>query len=112
MDSILTTTKKYLGLPLEAQEFDADILMNINLAFSTLKQATDIDFSSVGLIEDVTTEWDSLGLSNDVLGFVKPYVYTKTKLLFDPPENGILLENLNKHLAELIWRIEAAAVIE
>lgn len=37
--------------------------------------------------------------------FVKTYICSKTKLLFDPPNNSAALTALNNIIAEYEWRI-------
>lgn len=106
MDSILTSIKKPLGLTEECEDFDADIIMDINMAFNDLYQlgVGDKPF----FIDDKTPTWrDFLGAGYDELRFIVTYVYLKTKLIFDPPTGGAL-ESYNNIIKELEFRINVA----
>jgi hypothetical protein len=119
-DSILTNTKKLLGLDESYTVFDTDVLMHINTAFSTLNQL------GVGpvegfLVEDADTTWAQFLLNDPRLNNVKSYVFVRVKLLFDPPQTSYLLTALDKQREELEWRlnvqredslIEAAAMAD
>lgn len=102
--SILTSTKKVLGIAKEYTAFDEDILMNINTAFSTLTQL------GVGpvegfAIEDDTATWDSLLEGDPRYNNVKSFVHLRVRLLFDPPATSFAIAAIEKQLEELTWRI-------
>ena len=104
IDSILTSTKKKLGPSADYDAFDHDILVSINSAFATL---FDIGLGYNGKpirIYGEDEEWQDF-IDDDRLEWVKDYVYMKVKLAFDPPNNSFLIENYNKQIAELEWRI-------
>lgn len=104
IDSILTSTKKKLGPSADYDAFDHDILVSINSAFATL---FDIGLGHNGKpirIYGEDEEWQDF-IDDDRLEWVKDYVYMKVKLAFDPPNNSFLIENYNKQIAELEWRI-------
>lgn len=108
MESILTSTKKLLGLTEEYEQFDKDIIMHINSVFLTLNQLG-VGPEEGFLIEDETTEWvDFIGDSAQ-LQAVKSYMYLKVKLLFDPPQSGAVIESSNRMIAEYEWRLRLAA---
>lgn len=104
MDSILTSIKKLLGITEEYTEFDTDIILFINSALMSLNQlgiGPDTGFT----IKDKTAKWsDLLGTSTDVEA-VKPLVYLKTRLIFDPPLSTPVLEALQRQILELEWRL-------
>lgn len=109
MTSILTSIKKLLGIPEEHTEFDADIITHINSVFMILNQ--------IGLgppdgfsIDDDNATWEEF-LGEDVKNFesVKTYVYSKVKLLFDPPLSGSAMTSLEKLISELEWRLYVEA---
>lgn len=102
--SILTSTKKILGIEADYDAFDADILMHINTAFSTLNQLG-IGPAEGFMIEDATTTWDSY-IGNDIrLNSVKSYVYLSVRLLFDPPTTSYLISAMKEQKQELEWRL-------
>jgi hypothetical protein len=114
--SILKSTKKILGIGDDDTSFDLDIITHINSAFSTL---TDLGVGPEEgfAIEDESAEWDTY-LSDDPvqLSKVKVCVYLRTRLLFDPPTVGFLLDATRELLRENEWRLntnrEATAWID
>ena len=105
MESILMSIKKLLGIEDDYVQFDADVRMNINAAFSTLTQIG-VGPSEGFLISDKSTMWSEfLGERKDS-EFVKMYIYLKVRLGFDPPQNGFLVDNINKQIAEIEWRLQ------
>lgn len=104
MDSILTSIKKMLGLGESDTQFDEELIMFINAAFSTLLQLG-VGPSTGFIIEDEFAEWaEFLGTRTDVEN-VKTYIYLKVRLIFDPPQTSYLVEAINKQIAECEWRI-------
>lgn len=105
MDSILNSVKKLIGLTEEYKQFDEDLIIHINSVFSILYQlgVGSSPFSITG--KDET--WDDfIGTEDDVnIQDVKSYVYFKTKLMFDPPTNSVVMEAINKQIDELEWRL-------
>lgn len=103
--SILTSTKKILGIEESYTAFDVDILTHINSVFSTLTQlgiGPEAGFS----IEDKTPTWDNFIPDTDPrFNSVKTYVYMKVRSLFDPPGTSFLIESLNKQIREYEWRL-------
>lgn len=102
--SILTSTKKNLGIAETYEVFDADIVMYINGVFSTLNQLG-IGPENGFMIEDKTPTWDAFIGTDPRLNFVKTYVYLNVKLIFDPPNSSYAAEAIKEQLKELGWRI-------
>jgi len=107
-DSILNTTKKALGLPVEDTAFDVDILMQINTAVAVLTQLGVGPTTPLSVV-DADTEWENLTTEPTVLSMVKTFIYLKTRMGFDPPGTSFLLDAMSKNLDELTWRIEIQA---
>lgn len=104
MESILDSTKKKLGIDASYDAFDVDIITFINGAFSTLTQL------GVGpvvfQIEDNSLEWkDYIGEDDVLLNMVKPYIYLKVRLLFDPPQTSYTQTAFENQLEQMEWRI-------
>ena len=110
-DSILLTVKKMVGggFDPEQDDFDIDIITHINYVFSILNDlgiGPDEGFE----ITDSSTNWSDYEPGNKViLSKVKSYMYAKVRLLFDPPTNSSLLDNLTKLVSEFEWRLEVDA---
>lgn len=110
MDSILTSTKKMLGIAEEYTHFDADIIMHINSVLMVLTQLG-VGPADGFAIEDDTATWaDFIQESTKPrTEAVKSYVYLKVKLLFDPPLSSAVMESTNRLISELEWRLNVAA---
>jgi hypothetical protein len=104
IDSILDSVKKVLGLPSDHHEFDEDIIMHINSAFSTLHQL------GVGPVQGFEIT-DNTGLWSTFLGGslpqnnIRSYMYLSVRMLFDPPTTGYHVEAMKAKISELEWRI-------
>lgn len=102
--SILTSTKKVLGLTAGYTVFDEDILMHINATFSILSQ---LGVGPVGgfYIEDDTAEWNDFDVPLDQLNLVRTYVFLKVGMLFDPPATSFLIQAKTEQIREYEWRL-------
>ena len=107
MNSILTSIKKLLGIAEEYTQFDEDIIMHINTVFLNLTQLG-VGPEEGFVIEDDVASWEDFINDNAQLQAVKTYVYLKVKLLFDPPLSSSVIESMNRMIAELEWRLNAA----
>lgn len=98
-NSILTSTKKILGLAEDYTAFDLDVLTHINSVFSILSQlgiGPALGFS----IEDKEATWDDFGVAADKLQMVRTYMYLKVRMLFDPPSTSFQIEAMNSQIQE------------
>lgn len=105
--SILKSTKKILGVSLDDESFDLDIITYINTAFSTL---TDLGVGSGEgfVIEDDTSVWEDFLAEQPIeLSKIKTCIGLQVRLLFDPPTTSYLLDVLQKQLLEQQWRLNA-----
>lgn len=103
-ESILTSTKKILGMDEGYTAFDLDILTHINSAFSTLNQL------GIGPVEgfridDAAPEWSAFIGDDPRLNNVKTYVFLRVKLLFDPPATSFHTTALQEEVKQLEWRL-------
>lgn len=106
-ESILASIKKLLGIPEEYKQFDADIIMHINSAFSILTQLG-VGPSNGFSISDEEREWHDFIGDDGKIEMVKSYIHLKVKLLFDPPLSSAVIEAINQMVKELEWRINVA----
>lgn len=104
MASILTTTKKVLGLEAAYTAFDLDVTTHINAAFSTLNQLG-VGPEDGFFIEDATEEWEDFDVPANQLNLVRSYVYLKVRMLFDPPHTSYLINATNKQIEEFEFRL-------
>ena len=103
-DSILTSTKKILGIDEDYEAFDVDVVTHINGVFSTLNQLG-IGPEEGFMIDDKSDLWSDFLGDNLRLNNVKTYMYLRVRMLFDPPTTSYLIEALNTQVKELEWRI-------
>lgn len=112
--SILTDVKKHLGLDGDYTCFDPDVIIGINSAFMNLADLG-VGPSVPYHIEGADETWaDFFGEENDpgklaLLGFIKEYIPLRTRLMFDPPTSGFVLEAIQKRIDELEWRMNINA---
>lgn len=103
-ESILSSTKKVLGLDDDYDVFDLDIVMHINSVFADLNQlglGPVLGFEITGNTET----WDEFMNGDPLLNSVKSYVYLRAKLLFDPPPTSYLINAMEEQVKKAEWRL-------
>lgn len=107
-ESILDSIKKVIGVDKDYGAFDVDLIIAINGVFTILNQlgvGPEKEFSITGPDE---TWLDFFG-TTDAISLVKPYMYLKVKLIFDPPGTGVLHEAMERQISEFEWRLSIQA---
>lgn len=107
-ESILDYVKKLLGIQKDYTHFDTDVIYGINAAFAVLTQLG-VGPEEGFMINDDTAKWDDFVSDTARLSLIKPYVYLKTRLLFDPPSSQALIDSFNKTIVEYEWRLYVAS---
>jgi hypothetical protein len=102
--SILTSTKKTLGITKDYTAFDLDIITHINAVFAILFQFG-IGQVDGFMIEDDNATWDEFEVPQHQLNLIRTLMFLRVRLLFDPPTTSFLLEAMNKQISELEWRL-------
>lgn len=103
-ESILDSIKKLLGISAECTSFDTDIILHINSVLAVLNQLGAGPEEGF-FIFDSSAKWSDVIDDNSRLNLVKSYIYSKVKLLFDPPASSSVLGALERTVSELEWRI-------
>lgn len=103
MDSILISIKKLLGIQPEYKSFDHDIIIHINTVFMILNQMGVGPEEGFSIMDDTTTWSEYCATKNE--NAVRTFIYLKVRLLFDPPTSTVLVDSINRLLAELEWRL-------
>lgn len=106
-ESILTSTKKILGISKDYEAFDLDVITHINTVFDTLQQigvGPEEGFS----IEDDSAVWSSYLLGDVKLNSVKTYMYMRVRLMFDPPSSSFALSSMQEQINQFEWRLQVA----
>lgn len=107
-DSILTSIKKLMGLTEEYDAFDQDILILINSVLFELEQIG-VKAKNGFSLTDKTVVWSDYSDDDRLLNALKPYIYMKTKLTFDPPTSSGALDSMNRIIDRFEWRINLYA---
>lgn len=107
-DSILQSIKKLLGPGAEQTEFDQEILMDINGVFFELQQLGVGPEEGFAIYDD-TAKWIDFTINKKILSVLKPYMYLKVKLIFDPPTSSSVLASFENMVNRFEWRINVAA---
>lgn len=105
--SILQTVRKMIGPSAEYDVFDTDLIININAAFSRLCQlgvGPETPFKITG--EEET--WDDF-IDDGYQEEVKQYVYLRTRLIFDPPSSGTVVNLYKEQIDMLEWTMKEVA---
>lgn len=102
-DSILNTIKPLLGVDVEYEAFDAEIIAGINSALMAIAQ---VGVGTPGFyITGATETWGQFLEGRTDLKAVVTYVQLKAKLIFDPPESSSATTAINDILKEYEWRL-------
>jgi|OpeIllAssembly_1097287.scaffolds.fasta_scaffold232343_3 hypothetical protein len=111
MNEILNATKLLLGIPLEVTDFDSQLVIHINSALASLSQ---IGVGSTPYqITLETGSFDAFLPSDDYIhGMAQMYIYTKVRLLFDPPSHAFVITALEAQAKELEWRLSDFSYVE
>lgn len=106
--SILLSIKKSIVGPPEYTPFDADLIMHINSQIANLYQLG-LDSAKSVVVDGADQLWTDLIPAGDSrLQFVRTYVYTKVKMIFDPPTSTAQMQALKDAAAEAEFRISTA----
>ena len=103
METILNTIKKLLGIQQEYEYFDEDIMIHIKTAFASLNQLG-VGPAEGFYMDDKTALWDDY-ITSINMQMIKSYIYLKVRILFDPPTSSVLMDSMNRSIAELEWRL-------
>ena len=103
-NSILTSTKKILGIGASYTEFDLDIITHINASFSIINQLG-VGPENGFMVEDEAAEWADLELPDNQMNLLRTYIFLKVRILFDPPNTSFLLDAMTKQITEYETRL-------
>ena len=102
--SILYSIKQMIGVPVESTDFDTDLIIHINAAFSILTQlgvGPKAGFKITGSNE----LWTDFIADDTKIGMYKDYIYMKVKLVFDSSTlSGSVIDSYKELIREYEWR--------
>lgn len=108
MESILDSIKKLLGIESEYDAFDTDVIIHINSVFMVLNQLG-VGPKDPFVIRGRDEQWSDFDPNIGLVEAVKSYMYLKIRLLFDPPNSGVLHEAMERQISEFEWRLNIQA---
>lgn len=105
--SILSDTKRVLGLDEEYTPFDAELILHINAVLADMHQ---LGFGPEGGYEitSKTDTWTPLTSDDPRYNSVKSLVYLKVRMLYDPPTLGYVVTAYEKMIEKAEWRVNVA----
>ena len=98
-DNILDTIRTMIATD---NAFDADLLFHINSAIHVVGQ---LGVGDTTFVATANSTWGDFITDERLLGVVKDYVYVRTRLEFDPPSNGYLVDVYKERQKEYENRI-------
>ena len=104
MVSILDSIKQLLGIDVNDNNFDAELIIHINEALMILNQLGVGPEDGYSIVDKNNT-WDEFIPGQENLEAIKSSVYLRVRSIFDPPQNSFLVNALEKQMAEYDWRI-------
>lgn len=107
MNSILQSVKEAIGVHHEDSDFDIVLIMQINSVFAVLQQLG-VGPATGFIITGPDETWDDYTSNLMIRGLMSAYVPLKVKMLFDPPQNSSLIDNMKKQIDEYEARLNYA----
>lgn len=104
-ESILDSIKKFVGVSVDDDAFDDELIMIVNGIFMTLQQIGVGSQSTLFHIEDNSSTWSDYLENPTELPMVQTYTAIRTRLVFDPPQSSTLEQALRQEVAEYEWRL-------
>jgi len=102
-DRILVLTKNNLNINEEDDAFDQELITHINSVFFELNQLG-VGPQQGFLLETGEELWSTF-MGEHKIEAVKELMRIRVKLLFDPPTQSYVLDNLEKQAQRLEWRL-------
>lgn len=107
-ESILFTIKRMLGLEPDYDPFDLELTVDINAAFTMLKQL------GIGPVQGFSITgpdelWSDFLTDKVLLNWAKHYIYLKTRLMFDTGLQSSVSKAIDEAAKDLEWRLVVEA---
>ena len=102
--SILNSVKTAIGLEPDYTEFDDDIIMHINSAFSILS-GLGVGHKEGFRIVDSSTDWSAF-YTDPRLDGIKTYVSMRVRSIFDPPTTSFAINANVEVMKELEFTLQ------
>lgn len=103
-ESILESVKKMLGVLIDDTAFDAELISHINAAISELTQIA-VGPDEGFLVTGYNEVWSNFVSNVSQMSSAREYIFSKVRLLWDPPSNSFVCDALTKAKDEAYWRL-------
>lgn len=103
-DSILNNIKQMLGYPVDFKDFDLEITMYINSAFSKLN-SLGATYPGGFRIDGEQNTWAEFLKGIEHLDMIKEFIFIHVRLIHDPPTLSFVLNALQDRMKELEFRV-------
>lgn len=103
-DSILLSVKKVLGIAIEDEAFNPDLVMAINTILMAVRQFGVGEQAAFNIVDE-NSKWGDFADKIDDLAALKTYVTLRTRLIFDPPSSSALIDVIKETIKECEWRL-------
>lgn len=107
-DSILDSMKLSLGIPVEDESFDVELVLHINTILEFLWQlgvARNKYLKDSKTIKGKQETWTEIFESYKMVNMAKTYVHYKLKLIFDTPRSSYVITAYEEACKTLEWRM-------
>ena len=105
---ILEDISKMLGIQVDEDFFETDVVIHINSAFNQLCQLG-VGPKTPFRITTGEETWNDFMPNISDFEDVKTYIYLYVRLIFDPPTSGFVTDAIKARMAELEWRMYVQA---
>lgn len=104
MDSIVDSVKKTIGITVEDESFDVDLIVHINSIFMVLNQLG-IGPREGFAITNKDQKWSDYLADSPNVKAVESYMILRVKALFDPASTSYTQQAFEKICLEMEWRL-------
>ncbi len=104
MESILDSVKTGVGIVEKHNFYDSTLIPIINSSFAKLNDMG-IGPEEVFHIDNAESKWSDFVSDEKIQRFVREWVVITTRLTFDPPANGTIVEIMKETARELETRM-------
>jgi hypothetical protein len=103
-DSILASVKLALGITIDYEFFDPQLVQYVNTVLAVLVQ-TGVGPEEGFVITGPSETWmDFLGDDHAKIEYAKSYVIMRVRMLFDPPQSSGAMKSMEEMIREFEWR--------
>ena len=101
--NILKTISKNLGIQVEEDYFDPEVVVFINRALQRLCELGVGPKTPFRIVDGTETWSDFMSTDSSKFEGVKTFIYLYTRLLFDPPSSGFVTNSIEAEINKLEW---------